>query len=167
MRNMFDAGNSSKTLGWRLGGSCWLLCAMAVASASLAGCSPTSSGYSPTEARLNRLGLSYGLYAGQHQGRPPASIEEMGEFLERSVLPEQLEAMGAKSADDLLVSPRDGKPFKMVALGRLPAPSVGQPPLVVFYEQAGEGGKRYVAYLGGGVEELDEERIKELVPSAS
>lgn len=122
--------------------------------------------FSPTEGRLSKLGLSYGQFTGVNEGRPPRDVNELRRYVAKSTSDKQLAAMNVANADELFTSERDGKPFMMVPLKRLPPPSDEGQPVVVFYEQAGEDGNRFVAFMGGGVEEVDAERFKTLVPSA-
>lgn len=128
------------------------------------GCRHADDGNSQTEIRLSRLGLSYALFAGKHLGVPPSSTTELRNYLEQTISISQCNAMGVNSIDQMLISPRDGKPYKLIALQRLPPPAPGMRPPVVFYEQVGREGKRYVAYLGGGVEEVDVSLFQQLVP---
>jgi hypothetical protein len=37
---------------------------------------------------------------------------------------------------------------------------------VIAYERTGDGGDRFVAFASGGVEEVDEDRFRQLVPDA-
>jgi hypothetical protein len=128
------------------------------------GCGQSTPLFSPIDARLSRLGLSYGLYAGKYHGKTPSNLEELRRYVGQSVTSEQLTALGVNSVDALFVSPRDGKPYTLIPLPHLPPPVAGEQPPVVLYEQIGQQGKRYVAYLGGGVEEVDAERFRQLVP---
>jgi hypothetical protein len=57
----------------------------------------------------------------------------------------------------LFTSPRDGQPYVV---------HYKQAGTVVAYERDGKDGKRLVAYPSGQVEEVDETRFKQLVPSA-
>jgi hypothetical protein len=141
----------------------WIFVALAVLTAT--GCSRSPEDSATIEARLGRLGLSYGLYAGDHDGTPPQNIEELRRYVERTTSSVQLTALKATNVDELFASPRDGQPYKMIKLPRLPSPIGGQPRPVVLYEQFGQQGKRYVAYLGGGVEEIDAETFIQLVSS--
>lgn len=130
---------------------------------------PSGCGHKPppvpaAEARIGRLGLMYGIYAGQHQGRPPTSMKDLRGHAERSTSPEEMAAFEVASVDELFVSPRDGQPYKLITLPRLPPPVAGQPGPVVVYEQDGLGGKRLVSYLGGATEEVDAEKFRQLVP---
>lgn len=122
--------------------------------------------YSPTESRLSMLGLRYGLYTGQHKGKPPTKLEELRTYVTNSIKPEQLAAFGASNADDLFVSARDGEAFTLVAMSRLPPPSASGQHAVVLYETTGQDGKRFVAFLGGGVQEVDAEQFRKLLPAA-
>jgi hypothetical protein len=127
------------------------------------GCGHSPSSDLATEARLSRLGLSYGLYTGSHEGRPPSNLDELRQHVGESITKEQLGALGVTNVEELFVSPRDSKPYKIIALPHLPAPVPGQQPPVVLYEQVGLKGKHYVARVGGAVEEVDEERFQQLV----
>jgi hypothetical protein len=134
---------------------------------AVAGCGEQPrAAYSPTESRLSMLGLRYGIYTGQHKGKPPAKLADLSRYVAKSTRPEQLAAFGVTSADELCVSARDGKPFEMVTLERLPPPSANAQQPVVLYEAVGQNGKRLVAFLGGGVQEVDAEQFKQLVPAA-
>jgi hypothetical protein len=132
--------------------------------AAVSGCGHADDSNAQSEARLSKLGLSYALLAGNNSGTPPSRVEELRHYLEQATSKAQLKAMGVTDAGEMFISPRDGKPYKMIALPRLPPPAAGQPPPVVLYEQVGWQGKRYVAYLGGGVEEVDVDKFQQLVP---
>jgi hypothetical protein len=72
-------------------------------------------------------------------------------------------ASGVASVDELFISERDGQPY-VIFFGRPPA---GVAADLVAYERAGVDGKRFVGYGLGVVEEVDEQRFNELVPSSA
>jgi hypothetical protein len=117
----------------------------------------------PTEAHLQKLAVFLGRYAAQHQGQSPPDEAAFRQFL-AGLDPPELAAMQIANIDEILVSPRDNQPY-VVRYGLqagVPSPT-GSP--VVAYEQSGVGGRRYVAYQLGGVEEIDESRFRQLVPA--
>ena len=101
----------------------------------------------------------------QHRGQPPANEAEFRTFVEKEG-PSLLEQFALKDVSSLFVSSRDNQPY-VILYGPLSGPPgpAGQP--VFAYEKTGVGGKRMVASGLGAVEEVDEARFKELVPSAS
>ena len=119
------------------------------------------------ESHLKPLVLFYGQYTGQHQGQPPANEAELKEFI-RSLGSEALASFPVDTVDALFISERDGKPYVVLygdaAKGNPPGPA-GAP--VIAYEQEGTGDTRFVGSSMGAVEEVDESRFQELVPTAS
>jgi hypothetical protein len=119
------------------------------------------------ESRLKPLAIFYGQFLGQHRGQPPASETEFREFI-RSQGAEALKTFAVPDVETLFVSERDQKPY-VIAYGDAskgaPIGPAGSP--VVAYEQVGAAGKRFVASAMGAVEEVDEVRFKELVPTAT
>jgi hypothetical protein len=99
----------------------------------------------------------------RQKGKTPNSEQEFKQFIASigTVLADRTRA-GANitSTDELFISERDGQPY-IVFYGTRPK-GVGND--VLAFEQLGVGGKRYVGYGLGFVEELDEQRFSELVP---
>jgi hypothetical protein len=131
------------------------------------GCGGTQSASHETEtSNLKPLAIYYGRYIAQHRGQPPANEAEFKAFLSK-IPAADLQAFNVASADDLLVSNRDGQPY-VVIYGPPTGPAEGPGKFpVIAYEKTGVGGKRYVASSIGGVEEVDEARFAQLVPNAS
>ena len=77
---------------------------------------------------------------------------------------DSLARMGLKRAEELFVSERDQKPYVISVGAKAGAKTPASAP-VFAYEQEGKNGKRFVAYPGR-VEEVDEARLKEIVPGA-
>jgi hypothetical protein len=113
---------------------------------------------------LKPLAVLYGRFLAQHRGQPPANEAEFRAFVEKEG-PSLLEQFAVKDVPSLFVSARDNQPYTIL-YGRLTGPPGpgGQP--VFAYEKTGVGGKRMVASSLGAVEEVDEARFKELVPTA-
>jgi hypothetical protein len=143
------------------------LCCGLLLSLALAGCNREQpTGPSPAETRIARLGRSYAIYSGQNKGRPPKSLDELRRYVAARTTADDMAAMGVSSVDELFVSPRDGEAYKLIVLPRLPPPVAGEPGPVVIYEHSGRGGMRWVAYLGGATEEVDEHKFQQLVALA-
>jgi len=121
--------------------------------------------------------------------KTPANMQEMKSLIQAQIKEDELKQLGVDNIDKALTSPRDGQMYVLVpavnirsgmapnqptqgpgagASGgpgnqtRSQSPS-GRP--IVMYEAKGSGGKRMVAYVMGGVAELDESALKEQVPS--
>lgn len=123
---------------------------------SFLGCGPKA--YVPTgeEAEnLRQLAFSYMRYTGQHNGQSPPSEEKFKQFIVG-------QGYDKAKADNMFVSPRDGKPY-VVSYN---VPITGSTAVVIAYEQDGVEGTRYVAFDFGGVEMADEASFRQLVPNA-
>ena len=115
------------------------------------------------EINLKTLAVLYGRYVGSHRGKAPPGPEEFRKFI-KGMGKQQLEALKVTDPEKLFKSPRDNQPY--VILYNVPAGVPGpQGAAVIGYEKEGSGGKRYVAFNNGGVEEVDEDRFKQLVPA--
>ncbi len=143
-----------------------LLLAMGLIAAIL-GCGRPTGEIAPVQSNLGWLGSKYGMFVSAHRGRPPKNIDEFEQFVEKKTTTAELDRLKVKSTDELLVSPRDGKPFKIVTYSKLPPFVGGQPPPVVFYEEVGQDGQRAIAYLGGNTQTVDEATLKSLLPAGS
>ena len=134
-------------------GVLWL-CAVLLAVAS---CSRRTE--QPAEVKnLQLLASLYGRYISQHRGQAPPDEAALKKFIP-TLSAGELTAMGvdASNLDTLFTSPRDGQPYVV---------RYRQSGTVVAYEKEGKNGKRYVAYSNTQVEEVDEARLKQLVPDA-
>ncbi len=109
----------------------------------------------------------YGMFVGQHRGRTPKDVDELRKFVEKRLSAEELSRLKVAKASDLFVSPRDGKPFKMVTYSKLPLPAIGESPPIVLYEEVGQDGNRAIAFLGGGTRSVDEAELQKLLPASS
>lgn len=107
----------------------------------------------------------YGMYISQNKGEPPKTIDDLRKFVEKKMSPDRLAQLKLASANDLFVSPRDGKPFTLVSYAKLPPMKPGELPPIVLYETTGQSGQRAVAYLGGNTRNLDEAELQKLLPA--
>lgn len=111
------------------------------------------------QEETSHLRLLTNLYvkAARELGRTPKNEQELKDAI--SKLDVSLERMNVASIDELFVSERDGQPF-VIVFGRSPQG-------VVAYEQTGADGVRQVGFKLGNIEEADEARFRELVPTAA
>jgi len=141
----------------------WLVGCAALCAA--AGCQSGRKELPIEEAHLSQLPRLYGKYQSRNKGQPPPTAEALKKFAQ-SMPADELKGIGITGpVDSLFVSTRDGEPFgyKPGKAGAIPGMG-GE--TVLFYEKAGKGGRRYVGYVSGKVEEVDDARFKELVPDA-
>ena len=117
-----------------------------------------------TAIALKLAGIAYGDFLAAHRGAPPKDAAEFRTFLEARLA--DLQANGVKSADDLLISPRDGQPFVVVTGKRLAPPDQLDAPWAL-YEAAGVDGKRMIASARGIVVELTPHEFAQQAPGAS
>jgi hypothetical protein len=130
----------------------------------LLGCGGTRTASQVTEeSTLKPVAVFYSRYISQHGGRPPADEAAFRKFLE-GLSPDELKSFGVSSIDEMLVSKRDGQPYKIL-YGPPSGPPLGpggQP--IIAYESKGVSGKRFVASSVGGVIEVDDAEFARLVP---
>lgn len=98
-------------------------------------------------SQFRALGVIYNQYMGKHQGKPPASKEQLAEFI-ASDGSGVLKRFNVGDGVDLLISPRDNQPLTLV-----PDP---KPPLngdcIVAYETLGANGTQIAISAMGGVQ---------------
>jgi hypothetical protein len=119
------------------------------------------------QSNLAWLGGKYGMFVSSHRGRPPKNMDEFRKFVAMKTTSAELERLKVKSPDELFVSPRDGKTFKIITYSKLPPYVGGQAPPIVFYEEVGQDGQRAIAYLGGNTQTVDETTLQSLLPAGS
>jgi len=129
------------------------------------GCGKQTGPVAQEQSNLSWLGSKYGMFVGSHRGRTPKSIDEFKKFVEKKTKAAELERLKVKDVNELFISPRDGKPFKMVNHAKLPPLVGGQPPPIVFYEEVGHDGKRSIAYLGGNTQTIENSALQSLLPA--
>lgn len=114
------------------------------------------------ESNLKPIAVFYGRYKSRHRGQPPANEAEFKAFLKSQSA--DLASLFKTDPEKVLVSPRDGKPV-VILYGPVKGPAGPGGSPVVVYEQEGQGGKRFVASELGAVEEVDQARFDQLVPT--
>lgn len=129
-------------------------CGIALASCFIltltAGCRPAVVANKGPEGvgNLSYLAMAYSQYATQ-RGQPPRNIGDITPSLKKFGDPEEL-----------LRSPRDGKPYTIVwGVNRRQKPGTGGSPPVIAYEQEGKNGLRQVVDLSLRVRECSAEEI--------
>jgi hypothetical protein len=140
------------------------VCLAGLACMATAGCHSRSESRPREQSGLKQLVLIYGHYLSRHRGRPPANEAEFKKYVD-SLRPADLASFGVDDVSQIFLSNRDGKPY-VVIYGQAKGPSGPDGSPVIAYEQDGKGGKRWVASATGAVEEVDEARFRQLVPTA-
>jgi hypothetical protein len=150
---------------------CWHVAIALAGSACLllAGCGGNAGGNSAeanrqTAIALKLAGIAYGQYLASHGGAPPQDVAAFRKYVESKL--GELQANGVTSAEDLLVSPRDGQPLIVVCGKRLTPPDQPDAPWAV-YEATGVDGKRMIASARGAVVELSPEEFAQQAPGAA
>lgn len=105
------------------------------------------------KSNIQRVSNLYAAFHNMKGGRGPKDEAEFSQFI-RDFDPDKLKMMGVKDGDPakLLVSERDGKPFRIrynVGGGRGAV-------VAVAFEQDGKDGKKQVGFTGGKIEEVAE-----------
>ena len=126
----------------------------------LSGCGDATQVARQQETSHLRALVSLYTFAARTERRPPASEAEFRKFVASNGGP-MLEKLQIAGIDELLISERDGQPL-VVIYGKRPQ---GVSPEVVAYEQIGVDGKRQVGLTLGSIEEVDEQRFRQLVPA--
>ncbi len=152
-----------------LGGGPRGLCVLAVGCiavvAGVSGCGGSAESREREQSNIKPLAVLYGQFLSTNRGQPPATEQQFKDYV-KSRGPDLSDSYGVASVDELFVSSRDGKPYVIRSGAEAqqgePGPDGSR---VVIYEAEGVDGKRYVATAMGAVEEVDEARFKQLVPS--
>lgn len=145
----------------------WLLGAISLATILAVlptGCRRHSGPLAQEKTNLSWLGQMYGRYISQNQGQTPKTVDDLRKFVEKKTDAERLTHLKVATVGELFVSPRDGKPFKMVSYDKLPQMVAGEPPPVVLYETEGKNGSRAIAFLGGVTRYVDDAEFQKLLP---
>jgi len=128
---------------------------------SIQGCGGNVAPKQSTESEVKRLGIMFMKFLGRNRGKSPANREELETFI-KATPPAELTSLGIEDINEIFHSSRDGE--DLVIRYGIVVPPPGQDPTVIAYEQVGVSGKHMVVYGTGGIEEITEDRLKELVP---
>jgi hypothetical protein len=137
------------------------ICCVASVFTLAEGCSDgtTSAIASYNNANIKRLTNLYSAYQAAHSFQGPTDEASLKSFVkEQAPWRLQLMQVDADKLDDLFVSERDHKPFK-VKYGVVSGPGAVN---ALVFEQDGVSSKRQVGLNGGTVEEADEAQYKEM-----
>ncbi len=150
---------------------------LAIVLFALAGCGGVAvDNRSEGEKRLLTVAMMYNRYAAAHQGAPPPDEKALKQFINSLPVAEGA-GMKITKVDELFISQRDQKPFKvrygLQTGGGVPevpggpggpgAPSgVASTAAVIAYEETGLNGKHYAAFATGEVHEITDEEFQKL-----
>lgn len=132
------------------------LACMACGLLALIGCGPSETQTVSEDSHIKSITVMYGQYLAANKGRPPVDEKAFKSFLEQTIKSRQMQT----TVSEWMKSPRDNEEYG-VRYGTLGNSDKG----VFIYEKKGKNGKRFVGFATGAVEEVDEARFKELVPS--
>jgi hypothetical protein len=131
---------------------------------AITGCGSQNKSLAREQSGLKKLAIVYGRFLARHQGKPPADEAEFRKYVE-SLSPADLTPLGIDDSKRLFISDRDNKPY-VIIYGQPKGPPGPGGAAVIAYEQEGKAGKRWVASSLGAVEEVDEARFRQWVPTA-
>ena len=140
----------------------FLFCLCAVlAGLACAGCSarPDATARGSAQAVLAEVTRAYVNHLRTSKFRPPADEAEFKKILSQAG-DQALKGAGVRSVDELLVSPRDSKPF-VIAYGQDARRFLGRG--IVALEREGVSGRRLVGYSLGYVDETDAALFNDLL----
>jgi len=112
-------------------------------------------------SNIKRVLNMYTAYTQTH-GKGPADETQLKDFITKEMPADTLKLMTIDPAkvDDMFISERDGKPFKIKPGLHWGGPGSANPAVV--FETEGRGGIRQVAFGFGNVEDVDDAKYKEL-----
>jgi hypothetical protein len=139
-------------------------CVIGLACMAASGCGSQKKSLAREQSGLKKLTVVYGRYLSQHRGRPPGDEAEFKKYVQ-SLRPADLKSFGIDDPSRIFISDRDDKPY-IIIYGEPKGPPGPGGAAVFAYEQEGKAGKRWVASSIGAIEEVDEARFRELVPTA-
>ena len=133
---------------------------LALVAFSFGGCDASAPEVNPkTEAQFKVLGILYGKYMGNTRGKPPANAEQFLDFL-KGKKPSWEKIVN--SAEQLLVSPRDNEPLKVLYGEDVTKQRQTASPWIA-YEQSGVDGMRQVVSVRGGLKLMDDAELQSVI----
>ena len=140
------------------------LIVLLLAGLGLTGCSSAKPQPVPTEIALQKLSVLYGQYLSSHRGKSPEDQAEFRKYIE-GLSETDRQNRGISDISQIFLSPRDGQAY-VVRYGVKPGvPGPDGVPWVA-HEKEGQGGKRFVAFVTGQIEEVDEPRFWKITHGA-
>ena len=109
-------------------------------------------------SNLKALAVLYRQYTTQNGGYPPAHEEEFKAFIQGQGF-EQYDSETITKLEDFFISPRDGQPYIVVY-----GDGSNKLPEILAYERVGAATGRWVVSSMTTVAEVQEERLRQLVP---
>ena len=125
------------------------------------GCGSSKIEQRPVEVSLQKLVVLYGQYLGRHRGDTPADEAEFRKFIDELSETERT-SRGLNDVEALFSSPRDKQRYVVRYGGKIGAPGPHGAPWIA-HEKEGQGGKRYVGFATGQMDEVDERRFQEIL----
>ncbi|RIK88185.1 MAG: hypothetical protein DCC67_00865 [Planctomycetota bacterium] len=155
-------GSAWRKAGGSAGRGALPLLLVAALAAALLGCSggATAGDEERARAMMRMVGIEYGRFLASHNGQPPKDEAELRQFIDAQI--SQTPNYGVKNAEELLTSPRDGQPLKIIVGKKVAPPDPSGSPWAA-YEQTGVGGSRLAVNARGQVQELSSEQIESVV----
>ncbi|MBP63262.1 MAG: hypothetical protein CMJ62_17210 [Planctomycetaceae bacterium] len=126
----------------------------------LAGCGPQQAEeeMSRRSSNLKALAILYRQYATENEGYPPGNEAELKRFIQGQGF-EQYDPGTITKVEDFFISPRDGQPY-IVIYGN----GGDKIPEMLAYERIGTETGRWVVSSMTTVAEVNEERLRQLIP---
>jgi hypothetical protein len=127
---------------------------------AIVGCSSSEKAPAPPSAdelHIKNIAIIYQVATGANKGKAAKSIDELKKVVS-NMDSERAQEMkiDPKNMDSIFNSPRDGQPYVIRFKGDG----------VLAYEKTGKNGKRLVVYTTMEVKEIEEAKLKEVVPDA-
>lgn len=125
------------------------------------GCSSAKPQQAPTEVSLQTFSVLYGQYLGAHRGQTPGSEAELRKYVE-GLSEADRKSRGISDVSQIFLSPRDGQAYVVRYGVKVGVPGPDGAPWVA-HEKDGKDGKRFVAFVTGQIEEVDEARFAKII----
>lgn len=131
----------------------------------LGGCTTKPQGIAnSSEEQFRFLGRYYGEYLATHGGRAPEKEEAFLQYLQQFA--SYLQTRGIGQPSDLLISPRDRQPLRVLYGRDIIEDGPGGLPWIA-YEQQGVNGKRFMIGARGVATEVSPEEFENTVSAST
>jgi hypothetical protein len=126
-----------------------------------------TGGGSEAKAHILRLAILYGRYAGSHRGQSPPNEKAFKDWIRKADPAELPQDFDRSNVDSLFISPRDNEPYVIVYGVPATMPVPGKGGTASIYEKTGVAGKHLVAIGAGQVDEVDDAKLQQMLPSGA